>query len=318
MPGGGVSAGPLPEGVLDEIEALYLRGLFLQARAAGEQHRPMRAWRGPRALLLASRLCDQLGDSRRAQALTALAWRGAPRDLSVRTAYARRLLARAGPYSAWQLVRRHGDVEAATRLERAEWLGLEATILAMLRDFPTARSYMARALADAPEESWLWVEQSFVLTAEDRQDEALTAARRALELRPRYAAAVHATVESLRRLARLDEALTLLRETVPVMESFLLTNYLVGLLVEREAYAEAEPHARRLAELAPLLRPPGVAHLRGIASDIAYHLGDDTTALTLAREAGPGFHARIALNLETWKGPPRRVRLPVPFVQQHF
>ena len=92
---------PLPDDVLDAIEDLYGNGLFLQARALGERHRPLHLWGGLRGLLLARRLCAQLGGDRRAHALAALAWRQYPESLFARVAHARALASRAGAYAAW-------------------------------------------------------------------------------------------------------------------------------------------------------------------------------------------------------------------------
>ncbi len=210
--------------------------------------------------------------------------------------------------------RRGGDPR-----QRLDDACLRARVHAELRQFDEAERWLERGRALAPDEAWLWVETSAVLEREDRVEEALEAARRALALRPSYRPAVQATASLLELTGRPEEALELLTSACEVLESGYLLASRADLLGELGRHEEARAAWEGVGALLPLLEPDGLRWLADRRSEAAYLCGDLEAAERLAKGGSPRgqrLGERIAAARAAGaSGPARRV-LPVPFVRQ--
>jgi tetratricopeptide (TPR) repeat protein len=154
----------------------------------------------------------QLGAPRLAQGHHLLAWRAEPQLPETKLAYVWTIMIRRGPYAAWQLLKRFGDLTEAPAEIRCNWYVLHAGLVAMLRDFDTAEYWLAKAETVAPDDAWTRVTRSQVLRLEDRYQESLDAALQALALRPWYRPGVQAAAVAQINLGRDEEALAILAE----------------------------------------------------------------------------------------------------------
>lgn len=307
----------IPTHQVEPILALYEQGRYLQAYARAHPLGPLDEWRGTSARLLAGRLAANLGAPELAHRLHVSAWRHDRTHPEARYYYARVLLERRGPLPTWQFLSRDPELTGAEVGTRADWLSFRATVAAHLRDFDVAEELLAQAEALEPERPWLWIERASVLELEDRYEEALTAARRSLELHPWYRPGVQDVANGLQLLDRDREALALLTEAAARLESSGVLAQLTLLQTELELFEEARRSLDRFAELSPLMEPEVERWLAGRRADVAYGLGDLTEAEVQARLAGDGFHERLAARLAERSGEHRRVHLRVGFVRQH-
>ena len=206
--------------LLDEIQGLYESGLYVQALQAGEPLGDFASWPEARGLVLAARLASQTGASRRADWLFRRAFREWPADAETRYFYAFGLVRRRGPYQGRRWMLAQGPLAPQAPLDvRASWLGLQAGVAGALRDFDEAEHWLNQARDLQPESPWVQVCCSGILEAEDRYEEALEAAQRALALRPTYRPAVQSAAHLLVLLNRQDEALQLLTDAAANIES---------------------------------------------------------------------------------------------------
>jgi tetratricopeptide (TPR) repeat protein len=303
---------------LGEIRARYEQGLCLQAYEIAREHGRFQEWRGTEALLLAGRLAMNLGASRLGEWLHLRAYREAPDDPEARYYYARTVLGRRGPLAAWKLLRRFGEFPDAPSDLRSDWLAFHGDVAGLLRDFDTAEHWLARALEAAPDNPWIYIERSSLLQYEDRYEEALDAARHALELRPWYRPGVQAAAHALQLVDRQNEALALLQEACGRIENAPVVAQLALLQMQREDWKACRESLDRYARLSPLLEKEGAQWLAAVGSDVAYHLGDFPRAVQLARETESPFFEKIADRLEAATEDDRRVLLPVGWVRQHY
>ena len=312
------AAGEATTQLLAEVQALYDRALYRQAWQRGRPLGELKAWPGIEGRILAGRLAWCFGDSRLGDALFNLAWRSNrsnPKALYYRSLV---ILHRRGPLHSWRFLRARGELEGACVELRADWLAQHAAALAQLRDFGRAAEYLDRAEALAPDRPWVWVERAAVLDEEDRREEALEAAERALRLRHGYRPAIQRAAHLLHQLGRSDTALELLQEASCQLEAPGVTRQLVSSLMERERYADARLAVKRLVDITPLRGKRFVENVNGLCSDIAYHLGDLDAARRYAAKAGEGFFSAIVERLGEAPAESRIVRLPVKFVRQNF
>jgi tetratricopeptide (TPR) repeat protein len=307
----------IPPDALARVRDLYDRGLCLQAYSAARDHGDLREWEGTAARLLAARIAGHVGAPRLSLSLFLLAGRKAPADLETQCYGVRALLGWRGPLAAWEALQRRTNLETPDPKVRADWLALHADVLGALRDFDAAEDWLARALAAAPEDAWVHVERAHLFEREDRYEDCLAAAERALVLRPWYPPAVGAAAHALTLLGRDAEAVERLREGAERTESGPIAAQRAALELELGRYQDAERTLERLADLSPLMDDALARWLAGLRSDVAYHLGDGAKAAELARRAGDPFHQRIADRLTNPASDGRRILLPVGFVRQH-
>jgi tetratricopeptide (TPR) repeat protein len=307
----------IPSSGLEEVRALYERGLYLQALEASRRHGPLASWSGTAARLLAGRLAGNLGARRLALSLHLRAGRADAADAEALYYSAYALLERRGPLAAWETLRARGDLAGSAPQARSDVFCLRAEVAASLRDFDTAEHWLARADEAAPERTWTCVARARVLELEDRYPEALEAVRKALELRPWYRPAVQGAASLLVLLDRDREALELLREASTRLESGAVLAQKAALETELGLHEDARATLERYAELSPLLEKDGRRWLAARRSDAAYYCGDLAKAAEWARQAETPFYTRLAGRLEDAAAAGRRVLLPVGFVRQH-
>ncbi len=303
--------------ILDEVLALYDRGLYLQAYRAAEQHLPLRHWEGAPARLLAGRLAGNLGSQRLAHALFVCAWRESPTDPWACYFRTRVLLDRYGPLAAWHVLRNTDQWADAPAEANANWLALKAHVASALRDFDAADRWLERAEQLAPADPWLCVERATVLEREDRYAEALAAAQRSLQLVPWYRPGVQAASHALGLLDRADEALALLQQASTRLESCVIAAQLAQLQLQRQEFAAARETLERCDALAPLKDKPFRVWLDSARSQAAYGCGDRPAAARYARQVPLPFYRQFAERLTGSADGGRRVVLPVGFVRQH-
>ena len=87
--------------VLEQVEALYGRGLYLQAYEIAKREGPLESWRGASARALAGRLACRLGSWKLGRVLLALGWRTHRADLVAIDGYFYVVRERSGPVAAW-------------------------------------------------------------------------------------------------------------------------------------------------------------------------------------------------------------------------
>jgi tetratricopeptide (TPR) repeat protein len=305
-----------PPAVLAEVLQLYEAGAYLRAWDLARSHGPLPAWRGAEAEVLAGRLALALGAGRRGSAIHLRAARRHPVHPEAQYYAARAQLVSRGPVAAWQRLRRHADLPGASPEVNADWLALRASVAARFRDFDEAGTWLERAEALAPDRSWIAVERSLLLEMQDRFEEALAAALRPHSADRPYRPSLSMAARLLQRLGRAREALELLQDAAPRMESGSLWLALADLQLELKQPAAALTSLQRMQDTSPLAE---LDLLRGLAarrSDACYALGDVSGAREHALGAGPGFFEELARRLADLP-PERRIHLEVPFVQQH-
>lgn len=321
VPGGrgsGTEGTGVPAESVAAVQALYDRGLYLEAHRRAEAAAPLARWSGTRARLLAGRLAGNLGAPRLACRHWLGAWRGDRRDPEASCYYAMALAQSRGALPAWEFMCRSGALDGAPASQRAVWLGMRATLLGRFRDFERADAAMAEALRLSPDDPWLEVDRADLLEIEDRIDAALDAAQHALALRPWYRPAVNRAAHLLAHLGRDDEAIALLEGAMARLESYSIALQLAELHVERAEYQAARAVLDRAAELAPLADRTLAPVLAGLRSDVAYSCGDLARSAALAEEArSHPYYERLARNLAAATPPLQRTVLPVGFVRQH-
>ncbi|MEQ1794838.1 MAG: C39 family peptidase [Nitrospira sp.] len=298
-----------------QIQALYDRGLFVQAFTAGASLGPLQSWRGPEARILAGRLASQLFAHRLSDALMLRLWRT---DQSTPAAIY---------YSARALFSRRGSLAALDRLQESQLLDAESSMRwdatafaaylhAQYRDFDRAEQLIKGAL-DHSDTAWIWTERTIIYELEDRYEEALTAARQAFERSQSVPGAILCLARALSLFERDDEAIDLLRNALSTVESPYIASSLADLEVEHGDYARALETLACFDRLAVLKDKATAAWLAGRRSDIYHLMGDTQSALTHARAANTPFYKEVVRNLELTDSGSRRVMLPVGFVRQH-
>lgn len=295
---------------LARVRELYHSGHYLRAYTAATAAAPLRDWTGTAARLIAGRLAIQLGAPKLGRRLHLAAFRGAPAYPEAVYYHARYRLERFGPFATWRFMRAHPDWSDAGPDLHADWLALAAFVAARLRDFDRAERLLNRADQIAPDRPWPLVERSAVYELADRTDDALAAARRALELSPWFRPAVQSVAHLTMKRGRDREALEFLLGAVGHLESGLVAAQLAGLQMDLGGHADAERTLERYAELSPLMEPDVAKWLHARRADCAYHLGDRPRAARLARAVTEPHYDAFAARLDAGAEP--RPRAPVP------
>jgi tetratricopeptide (TPR) repeat protein len=293
-------------------------GLYLRAWEAAQRMGPLRSWRGTEARVLGGRLAMALGAPRLGVSLHLRAYRDEPDDAQALYYRARAVLATRGAYEALCFLRDRRLPASAPVEVRADWAALRGTVSTRFRDFDSAERFLAEAESICPDRPWILVERAALLEEQDRLEEALAVARRALTdatgLRPGAGMAARL----LDRLGRFEEAVQLLREVDATLESASMAGHLAQLLLDLDRPREALLALDRYETLSPLLEPHGRAWVAGGRSDAAYALGDLEAARRHAEQAHGGFWSDLATRLAALPAgaTPERRLLSVPFLQQ--
>ncbi len=307
----------VPEAMLRRVHALYVGGMVIDALDLAKTAGPLERWTGTEARILAGRLAGNLGGMRLALLHHIRAWQADPAHPKALYYYARTLMDRKGPLEAWRFILKMGMPKGASNKGQADWLSLEATVAATLRDFGTAEGLIARAIELAPDRAWIWIERGYVLQAQDRLEEALESVKKSLELRPLYRPGIQQAAQILSTLNRDAEALDLLERAAERSQSAAVHSQLAVMLLEMEQKDRARGLWEKVVELSPLADKTFKKFLAARRSDAAYEAGDFAAAATLAKEVGPGFYEKIAERLSADLTGKERVELEVPFVRQH-
>jgi cellulose synthase operon protein C len=263
---------------LDQIQAvleIYETGRYLEAYRATEAWGPFSQWRGVRAQILAGRLASNLGAMRQGNWLMRCAWHSDPADPEACYYYGFKRWRTRGPYFAWKWIQQREPLPPDTTPEvLASWYALCAGVTGSLRDFDAAEQWMRRAEETAPESPWVHVCWSQLLEWEDRYEEALQATRRSLELRPRFRPGLQAAAHVLSLLDRDEEAIELLNQAAPHLESNAIFVQLYQMQSELKRYDQARDNLERAVELSPLAEKDMQQWFAAQRSEIAYRLGD--------------------------------------------
>ena len=307
---------------LDQIQAvleIYETGRYLEAYRATEAWGPFSQWRGARAQILAGRLASNLGAMRQGNWLMRCAWHSDPADPEACYYYGFKRWRTRGPYFAWKWIQQREPLPPDTAPEvLASWYALCAGVTGSLRDFDAAEQWMRRAEETAPESPWVQVCWSQLLEWEDRYEEALQATRRSLELRPRFRPGLQAAAHVLSLLDRDEEAIELLNQAAPHLESNAIFVQLYQMQSELKRYEPARDNLERAVELSPLAEKDMLQWFAAQRSEIAYRLGDFEGAVYHARESDNEFFKTIADRLEdSARADAPVILLPVGFVRQH-
>jgi tetratricopeptide (TPR) repeat protein len=306
---------------LARVRDLYARGHYRQAHAAAAALGPLRAWAGTAARLIGGRLAIQLGAPKLGRRLHLAAFRATPAHPEAIYYHARYRLERFGPLSAWQFMRAHADWSDAPPELHADWVSLAGFVAGRLRDFDRAERLLNRSDALAPDRPWPCVERASVYEFADRPDDALAAARRALELHPWFRPGVQSVAHVLLRQGRDRDALEFLTEADAHLESGLVAAQLAALQTDLGRHADARRTLDRYAELSPLMEPELVKWLAARRADAAYFLGEYAAAAGHARDVKDEHFDRFADRLDAARRereagnlspPPAAMKLPLP------
>ncbi len=301
---------------LAEIQALYDRGLYLQAHRASLPFGDYRHWSGTQARLLAGRLATNLGGHQLCHILHWLAWRENKTDPDLIAYRCHSILERRGPLAAYEFLERFPAVESSDHEARLHWLTTRASVAAQFRDFNAAENFLNEAARLGPGSPWLATSRAHVLEVEDRYLEALEAARHALSLRPWYRPGIQAVAHVLQLLDRHREALELLTEAVQHIESLYVVRQLAALQQELGQHEAALASLSRLEELAPLIQEDVRQWLQRQRVTLHCLCRDLPSALALAKQITEPYYTDLTQRIET-NAARRLVRLEVPFVRQH-
>jgi tetratricopeptide (TPR) repeat protein len=313
-----------PEMVLAEVQRLYESGLYLDSFAAGQALGDIRHWPGITGQILAGRLAYNLGAPRLGRAIHWLAQRRWPDDPQSIYYGSMANWARMGSYHTWCKIA-HQELPADADIQlQADWAALKAVILGLQRDFSRADQWMQRALELTPDSPWLQVELSDLLDRQDRHQEGLAAALRALELKPWYRPAVQSAGYKLVQLRRDQEALELLSSAAVRLQSGEVWCQLAMLQMELKEFDAAWQSIQHAQSHWPLASADS-AHQKWLTaqmSDLAYFRGDYQQSLELARRLDRPFYQQLVEQLERALSQhpvpaSPRIQLSVPFVRQH-
>ena len=305
--------------LLDQIAELHQQGLYLQAYNLCEQIAPLQTWTGTRERVIGGRLAYNLGSHRLGRIMHRLAMQESPDDFETIYYYTLSMSHRRGPFATLEAMQEYGELNGASSGLQADWFALLGETHATLRDFEMADQWIDRALQMEPERPWLFVEQTYILEKQDRNDEAIAAAEKALELRPWYRPGVQNLAYRYVQANRDDEALDLLRAASEKIESGDIRAQLAALYLELERYEEAREIYSDIDRFYPLLhldrkRAEWTAAMR---ADAAYYCGDFAEAARFAGQAKTPFYDKLAEHLGQESVEGKRVVLPVKFVRQH-
>ena len=289
---------------------------FLAAHELARRHALFERVGSSSTARAAGRLAEHLGAPRLAHRLLARAIRLDPTSPRARFRYGVEVLRVRGPLAAWEWLGAYEPPESSDPEDAAHACWLRYSILAAFREFDAAGRWLARAESLAPDDRYHATLRVDWLAAQDRYDEALAHAREALERDPYHRSTIQSLAHLLQLHGRFEEAVELLGQKAPHLESGYLHLERARLLVEVGRHAEAlEPLAQAEHAFALLEAEPRRA-ISGLRSEVAYRLGDDALAIREAERVPHPFFEGFAARLAA-RPTGSRVLLRVPFVRQH-
>ena len=204
---------------LAAVLELYERGRYVDAFERGQSLGPITEWKTATGRVMAGRLANNLGAPRLGRGLHWLALREFPDQPQCLYYGAMAYWGRFGVLRAWRRFRNVELPDGADDRMRADWLAMKAMMLSSMRDFSRADKLLIQALELDPNSAWLHVELCEILDRQDLHEDALRAAREALNLQPWYRPAIQSAGHKLVQLSRDDEALSLLTEATNHLQS---------------------------------------------------------------------------------------------------
>jgi tetratricopeptide (TPR) repeat protein len=305
---------------LEEVEALLNEGKALSAWNLAQSIGPLESWAPGRPLAIAAKIATRVGMERSGRLLHWINWR---HDRNDPARYFQALFARSRWKTAAHLIPEiHRKMaEFGSRMSptvHSDLLALKGWLAGSLRDFGPAHKAMKMAIDLTPESSWTHVQHSTLLEFEDRYEEALVAARTALELEPLYHPAVMQASTCLVHLGRDDEAIELLLDAHGKSEQSAYVAQLQVLYSDREDHARARWCLDEFERLRPMMSDKTRKWLEGRRADFHYMADELDAALEWSSRNGEGYYRDMAAKLaEPAARKRKRVRLDVPFIRQH-
>ncbi|MBA4191261.1 MAG: hypothetical protein C0467_25040 [Planctomycetaceae bacterium] len=303
---------------LTRIRDLYSQGFYRQAHDVAVAIGPLRSWTSTPARLIGGRLAIQLGAAALGRRMHLLAYRSTPSHPEAIYYHARYRMERFGPLSTWEFMRQNPDWSEASPELHADWLALTAFTAARLRDFDRAERWLNRANTVAPDRPWPCIERSSVYELAERNEDALVAAQRSLEIHPLFRPGVQSVAHLLTRMNREREALDFLTHAESQLESGLVSAQLAALQNDLGLHADARRTLERYAEFSPLLEPETAKWLAARRADTSYFLGEYAVAAEHARAVKDDFYEQFATRLASGgrespdAGSPRPPRIILP------
>ncbi len=305
----------IPTADLAPIRDLYARGLYLQALKQAEAFGPFKEWSNPAARLLGGRLVIQLGAPRLGRWLHLRVYRDMPTYHEALYYHARYRLERYGPLAAWQFLRKSPEWNEAPPEVRADWYGLHGFVAARLRDFDRADRWLNRAEKSVDRDrAWLYIERASAYEFAERLDNALTSARRSLEIIPWFRPGVQAEAHLLQVMGKEREALERLTEAAEHIESGIVVAHLAGIQADLGHHHDARKSYERYAEMSPLMEEEVAEWLAARRCDTAYFTRDFAAAKENADKADDDFYTAFRQKLDEPINPEiqSNVRLELP------
>lgn len=307
-----------PASTLTQLSGLIENGLYLQAYELTKPYGPLKTWTGTEARILAGRLAAHLGASKLQSALHILVWRQNRTHPEALYYYAGLRLQRHGPFSTWRFLSQHQDLPEVSLPQQADLWSLWARLYGQVRDFEQATEKINLAIALVPEDPWLWVAQAWLYQKEDRYADALTAARKALDLQPWHRAAVSQVAHLLALTNQNQAALDLLEQASNRFESADICSQYAELQLELGDYEGAQRNFEACIPLSPLGESALQNYWLARVADVAYKAGSLETATAYAQQLLENNEQEQLANSILNRDPEgRRVTLPVEFVRQH-
>jgi tetratricopeptide (TPR) repeat protein len=306
--------------VIEKVKELRKQALFLDAWELLKSFSPPEEWTNPEHRVVGARMLRSLGDEGRERKILLKMWRHKTTRHVVREDLFWKILNMRGAFLAWQWLEKHPPTAEESEEEHHDHPGIQAWVLGKLRDFERAEQLIRPLLLEEPGTSFAWSVQADLLEWQDRWEESLAAAEKALSIQPTHLSSLHSQFDMLMALGREKEAIEKLEMACARTQSASLLRTLAAHQIE------LEQHEAALASLArhEVLQPFMDADLRrwqaGRSCDLASAMGNHEEALKQARIAGEhsGFYKKVADYLEKTSGQQltRRI-LPVGFVAQH-
>lgn len=306
-------------GPLAEIQSLYDQGLFLQAFEASRPLGELKDWRETEHLILGGRLAQYLGNPRLAGVMHWLALRHDPMNQDARFYGALWYVRRFGPALGWIRLQRIGDPLKASPAQRADWHLLKAQVLGSLRDFLRAEEELSKAAELEPNDSWYWVNASYIHQRKDEDDLALRAAERALELDATRHSVIQCYTDNLMQLGRIDDARRFLTEASQRFESAHIFMHLAAIEAELHQFDDAITRIEQAMRYLPLADTKALeTSVTPLFTEYTYRANRFEEAARHADQCKGEHFVQFAQRLRDPSFEKRRVELPVGFVRQHY
>jgi cellulose synthase operon protein C len=304
---------------LQQLERLYEHGQYLTAYEQSKNWGPIETWSDPDAAVLGGKLANNLGAPRFCRWVHYRLWKQFPTHPEVVYYGLWAHFGRKGPLYAIRLDEVVPLPHADSVVSLADRYAMRCHFYSALRDFESGEKWLDLALDLCPERAWIHVERASFLLSQDKREDALEAARKALELQPFFRPAVQMYCYMLVQENQDDEAIRLLKQASEKIQSGDVAGQLLALYYELEQYDLAWETLDRVEQLYVLgHRDKGTQKfLRSRRSDLCFVRGDYESSIELAEKIDSPYYKVIAENLKQHAADGKRVKLDMEFVRQH-